>query len=163
MLVAQRIPPTWRFAARFFGALVLWSVFAWAVVLPERLGAVQSFLARSAAGIASWVGATAAVSGDQIFTGSLRIDITFECTGIYVAMILVSFLLAYPATARARLAGIAVGLTGLTALNVLRLAFLVGIAQSWPGLFDLVHEYLWQGLLLLAVILYAMAWAERVR
>ena len=90
-------------------------------------------------------------------------DINYECTGVYVVLILFVFLIAYPATWRARLIGAAIGVVALTIVNILRIAFLVRIAELAPDLFGYFHEYVWQGVFLVLVIAYAMTWVERAR
>lgn len=157
------LTPPQRFAARFFALLVLASALAWAVALPDRLGPVQRALAGGATWLAGLAGGAAARSGDKIHVAGLLIDINFECTGVYVLLILCVFLLAYPATWRARAAGAALGIAALTALNVLRIAVLVRVAEIEPALFDYLHEYVWQGLFLVLTVAYAMAWVERTR
>jgi exosortase/archaeosortase family protein len=159
--------PRWsepqRFGLRFFGLLVLASVLAWAVSLPDRLGAVQRMLAGGGTWIARLTGGNGQASGDQISVGSLSLDINYECTGVYVVLILFVFLFAYPASWRSRLLGASIGIVALTIVNVLRIAFLVRIAELAPDLFGYFHEYVWQGVFLVLVIAYAMTWVERVR
>ena len=100
---------------------------------------------------------------DQISVGALVIDINYECTGLYVLMILFTFLLAYPASWVARLAGATIGLVALTTINILRISVLIGIAEWQPDLFAYFHEYIWQGVFLILVIAYAMTWVEYVQ
>jgi exosortase/archaeosortase family protein len=152
-----------RFGIRFFAILILMSVLSWVVVLPNRLGLVQRAVATSAAGLARLVGSANTVDGDQILVHSLSIDISFECTGIYVLLILFTFLLAYPASWRARVLGAAIGTAALTLLNILRISFLVRVAELQPALFEYLHEYVWQGLFLVLVITYAMTWVRYVQ
>ena len=151
-----------RFGIRFFAILVLMSVVAWAVTLPNRLGIFQQAIAWSARSLARLIGSTSSGQGDQILVPALTIDINYECTGIYVLLILFTFLLAYPASWRARALGAAIGAATLTVINVLRIAFLVRIAELRPDLFDYLHEYVWQGFFLILVIAYAMSWVRYV-
>ena len=152
-----------RFGIRFFAILILMSVLSWVVVLPNRLGLLQRAIATSAAGIARLVGSTNSLEGEQIVVRTLNIDISFECTGVYVLLILFTFLLAYPASWRGRVLGAAIGTAALTLLNVLRIAFLVRVAELQPALFEYLHEYVWQGLFLVLVITYAMTWVRYVQ
>ncbi len=151
------------FGARFLVLLVAASVATWAVDLPNRLSNVQRLLAQAASWIASFTGSANRVLGDQIFVKGLTININYECTGAYVLLILITFLVSYPARWRDRAAGIAVGISALTALNIVRIAVLVRVAEIRPDLFAYFHEYVWQGVFLVLVIVYAMAWVERVR
>lgn len=155
--------PPQRFALRFFLFLAAASVLAWAVALPDRLGPLQRALAGAAAWLAGLTGGAARVIGDEIHVGALLVHINFECTGVYVLLILAVFLLAYPATWRARAAGAALGVVALQLLNVFRIAVLVRVAEVQPALFDYLHEYVWQGLFLVLTVAYAMAWVERSR
>lgn len=159
---AGRLTEAHRFGMRFFGLLILATVIAWAVNMPARLATPQRWLASSATVLARLTGGSAEVNADKIGVGHLTIDINYECTGVYVLMILCTFLLAYPASWRSRLAGAAVGIGLLTAVNVLRISVLVRIAELWPSLFASFHEVVWQGVFLVLVIVYAMSWIERV-
>jgi len=158
-----RLSEAQLFGLRFFALLMLASVLAWALRLPDRLGFAQRALAGSATSLARAVGGAASVHGDQIGVGTLSMDINYECTGVYVVLILFVFLFAYPASWRARLIGASIGVVALTIINVLRIAFLVRIAEVAPDLFGYFHEYVWQGVFLVLVIAYAVAWVERVR
>jgi exosortase/archaeosortase family protein len=152
-----------RFGVRFFAILLAVSAIVWAVELPDRLGPVQAALARSAAWLAHAAGSTSTVEYDQIYVRAFAMDINYECTGVYVLLILFTFLLAYPSSWFSRLTGALLGVAGLTTVNVLRIAFLVRVAELQPDLFAYLHEYVWQGVFLVLVIVYAMTWVERVK
>lgn len=158
-----RLSEPQRFGIRFFAILLAMSVFVWASTLPAQLAPFQAALAQSAAWLARLVGSTSAVQHDQIYVQQLTIDINYECTGVYVLLILLTFLLAYPASWRSRLLGFLIGATILTAINVLRISVLVRVAEIYPEFFAYFHEYVWQGVFLVLVIAYAMTWVERVR
>jgi exosortase/archaeosortase family protein len=158
-----RLSEPQRFGLRFFALLILASMLAWMVSLPDRLGPAQRGLAGSGTAIARLTGGNGKASGDQISVGSLSLDINYECTGVYVVLILFVFLFAYPASWSARLVGAAIGVVALTVINILRIAFLVRVAEVAPDLFAYFHEYVWQGVFLVLVIAYAMTWVERVR
>ena len=163
VLNRPRLTEPQRFGLRFFSLLVLASVLAWVVSLPDRLGLVQRFLAGGGTLIANLTGGSGRVIGDQINVGSLALDINYECTGVYVVLILFVFLFAYPASWGSRLLGATIGVVALTIINLLRIAFLVRVAEVAPDLFAYFHEYVWQGVFLVLVIAYAMSWVERVR
>ncbi|MBI3785978.1 MAG: hypothetical protein HY270_21510, partial [Deltaproteobacteria bacterium] len=98
---------------------------------------------------------------DDMIVNSMVININHECTGIFVFMLFASFVLAYPASPSARLIGFAIGIPALFAVNVLRLATLARIVEVYPNLFFLFHEYVWQGIFMVFVLVSAIAWAER--
>lgn len=163
MTTRGRLSPAQVFGLRFFCILALLSAFAWGINLPNQLGGAQRAIAAAAGALARLVGGAGQVSGDNIAAGDIIVNVNYECTGVYVLLILVTFLAAYPATWWARLAGMLLGTAGLTVLNVVRIAFLVRIAELQPALFTYLHEYVWQGVFLVLVIAYAMKWIERVK
>ena len=158
-----RLSEAQRFGIRFFILLIGFSVLAWVVNLPNHLALPQRWLASGATALANLVGSPSSATRSQISTGGLVIDINYECTGVYVLLILFTFLIAYPASWRSRLAGAAVGVVALSIVNVLRISFLVRVAELQPALFGYMHEYVWQGLFLILVIAYAMTWVEHVQ
>lgn len=163
MVNQTRLNEAQRFGFRFFFLLIAFSVLTWAVNLPARLATPQAFLAGSATELANLTGSESTVAADQIHVGTLTIDINYECTGVYVLLILCTFLLAYPASWQARLVGSVVGIATLTVINILRISVLVHIAERQPSLFGYFHEYVWQGVFLVLVIAYAMTWVEQIR
>ena len=132
-------------------------------MLPERMGPTQRALAGAATWLAGLTGSGATAQADEISVGDLLVHINFECTGVYVLLILFVFLLAYPASWRSRLLGAGLGVVALELLNVFRIAVLVRVAELQPALFDYMHEYVWQGLFLVLTVAYAMTWVERSR
>ena len=66
-------------------------------------------------------------------------------------------ILAFPAAWGARLRGAAVGLTVITALNVVRLGNLSLVAED-QALLDVLHVYVWPGILILAAAGFVYAW-----
>ncbi len=152
-----------KFGLRFVSLLILVSIATWAINLPTRLTALQKALAQSAAWIANATGSGNRVLGDKIFVPGMTIDINYECTGAYVLLLLGTFLVAYPARWSQRLAGLVIGVSALTILNAFRIAVLIRIAEIRPDLFLYFHEYVWQGIFLVLVIVYAMHWVEKVQ
>lgn len=157
----SRLSPGLGFALRFFLCLLLWSVVFWASSLHERLMPVQRAIASSSAMVARVAGGHAVARGDDIVVNSLVMNVNHECTGIFVVMLFTSFVFAYPAKWRARLIGLSVGIPLFFAINVFRLATLARIMQVYPGAFFYLHEYVWQGILTVFVLVGAIAWAER--
>jgi len=157
----RRLSPGTRFGARFFAYLFLFTVVFWAFSLHQRLGPVQRAIARVSVGLQHCVGGTARARGSDIVISTLVMNINHECTGIFVIMLFVSFVLAYPAPWPARLGGLAVGIPALFVVNVVRLATLARIVEVYPGAFFYFHEYVWQGIFMVLVLVGSIAWAER--
>lgn len=149
------------FAARFFACLLLWSVAFWAFSLHEQLGPVQRLIAGASALTARGAGGSTVAQGYDLIVKDLVMTVNHECTGIFVVMLFTSFVLAYPASWRARLGGLAVGIPLFLAVNIFRLATLARIVEIYPGAFFYLHEYVWQGILTVIVLVGAIAWAEK--
>jgi exosortase H (IPTLxxWG-CTERM-specific) len=85
-----------------------------------------------------------------------------DCGAIPVMVIFVAAVLAFPATWKARVVGLAMGLPVLYVVNVFRLAFLacVGAWDRGREIFNFAHHYLWQGIYIVFVVAVWMAWVE---
>lgn len=100
-------------------------------------------------------------SGTTLLFERGGMQIISECSAIYVAILFMAGVLAFPTTWRARLVGLALGLPILFAVNVLRLVTLGAVIRYRPALLPLFHEYLWQVLFILIVAGLYLAWIER--
>ncbi len=156
-----RLSPGAVFGLRFFGCLLLFSTVFWALSLHEHLGPVQRAIASTSAFGQRLAGGHARAEGDNIMVNTMTMNVNHECTGIFVCILFASFILAYPALWSARVIGLAVGVPLLLAINVLRLATLARIVEIYPGAFFYLHEYVWQGIFTVFVLVGAIAWAER--
>ena len=83
-----------------------------------------------------------------------------SCSGGDPMALCMGAIFAFPATWGARLRGVAVGLTLITALNIVRLGNLSLIAEN-KALLDLLHVYVWPGILILASAGFVYAWMGR--
>ncbi len=153
--------PVIQFGGIFFLCLLGFSAFFVMTDLPNRLGGLENRIAALSWWIARLAGSGAElVDGNNIVAGGMNLIINHECTGVFVLVVLVSFIVAYPARLWLRLVGVGVGIVGLTFLNVLRIATLVRIVEFYPQAFVYFHEYVWQGVFLMLVTLYAITWVE---
>lgn len=151
------------FGVRFFSYLLLSSVVFWWFSLHLALGPVQRAMAWTGALLGRLAGGAMVATGDHIVIETLTLHINHECTGIFVLMLFASFVLAYPTSWRSRLLGLGIGLPALFAINVFRLGTLARLVEIYPGAFFYFHEYVWQGVFMVVVLVGAIAWAERSR
>lgn len=155
--------PFYLLVARFLGYLFAASLAFSVGNAHQYLEPVQSAIASSAVLGARALGDSATADGPFINVHDYpAIFINHECTGIFVLVIYTAFLLAYPASWLQRLAGIAVGVVVLQAVNVARLVALTLIASRWPELFDYFHEYIWQGIFVAMLALLVATWIDTV-
>ena len=157
-------PSIARFATLFFLFLLGFSVLSVATELQNQLGSLEAAIASLATTLAHAAGSNATVvDGNYISAQGMTLHINHECTGVFVLFVLISFLGAYPATWRAKIIGIVVGVSVLSLINVVRIATLVRLVEFYPGAFEYFHEYVWQGAFLMLVTLYAISWVEWAR
>ena len=153
--------PLLRFAALFFLFLLGFSVLSVATSLQNHLQVAEQGIAAAATWLAHLAGSAATVvDGNYIAAAGMSLNINHECTGVFVLFVLVSFIGAYPAPLSTKLLGILIGVIGLSLINVIRIATLVRIVESYPQAFAYFHEYIWQGAFLMLVTLYAITWVE---
>jgi exosortase/archaeosortase family protein len=156
--------PLLRFGLLFFLFLIGFSVLSVATALQNRLVVLERGIASLATWMAQVTGSAAVtVDGNFILVKGMSLNINHECTGVFVLFVLISFICAYPATWKAKTAGILVGVTVLSLINVIRIATLVRLIEFYPALFAYFHEYVWQGAFLMLVTLYSITWVEWAR
>ncbi len=85
-----------------------------------------------------------------------------SCGAIEVMAIFFAAVIAFPASWRHRAWGLALGLPLMYLVNILRLACLacLGALDRSGNWFNFVHEYVWQSVYVIFVVLVWMAWAE---
>jgi exosortase H (IPTLxxWG-CTERM-specific) len=144
-----------RFA---FVATVFYAVIIW---VPNRLyepfnhatALLTGFLLRQ-------VGAAPIVHGATVTLKSFKAEVITECSGIYFAVLYAAFVVAYPATLKARLTGILLGIPFLNTINIFRLAGVIAIGAWRPSLFEYAHVYLAQVMMVLLVCVTCLAWCR---
>ncbi len=156
-----------RFALKY--ALIAGLLFAIYAFPFELFGARQDWLAgylaayaRLAGGVLSLFETGIVVTGTHI-EGRFPMEIVRNCDAIEINILFVSAVLAFPAPWRRRLAALAVGLTALVALNVLRISALYFVGVFAPARFAVVHEQVFPLLLVLAAALVFLLSADYLR
>jgi len=156
-----RLSSGFSFSLRFFAYLLLFSVGFWLFSLHEHLSPVQRTIAGLSAAIERLAGGHAVARHEDVVVQGMTMVVNHECTGIFVYMLFAAFILAYPAPWLGRLSGLAIGVPLIFAVNVLRLATLARVVETYPQAFFYMHEYVWQGIFAVFVLVGAITWAER--
>jgi exosortase H (IPTLxxWG-CTERM-specific) len=91
-------------------------------------------------------------------TGGFGVTILAGCNGIEAMIVLAAAMLAYPAPLKHRLAGIAVGIIAIQALNLVRIVSLFYIGQWNREVFEWAHLYAWQVLIMLDALIVWLLW-----
>jgi archaeosortase B (VPXXXP-CTERM-specific) len=89
-------------------------------------------------------GMNAVLSGQQILLKSRTLNITLECTSIFIAALYSALVAAYPAAGVRKLKALAVGIPVIISVNLLRLLTIAVVSERLPFYFDYMHDYIWQ-------------------
>lgn len=151
--------------ARFLGLFVVIVLALFALELtPLAQSAVvipwTDALARISSGLILLFDSHVATFGKVVrsTTNGFAISIEAGCNGVEAAIILVAAMLAFPAPWKHRALGIAAGLAAVQALNVVRVISLFYLGQWNLAAFEWAHLYLWQGLIMLDVLVVWLMW-----
>jgi exosortase H (IPTLxxWG-CTERM-specific) len=157
-------PAQKKFLVRF--ALFLAGFYALVAIQPVNDAVVvpfTAFLVRVSAAILRAVGEQVATQGTVIRSSLFAVDVKNGCNGIEATLLLFAAMLAFPATARARVAGLAAGILAIQTVNLVRIVSLFWLGAHRRDVFDLFHAAIWQTLLILLAVGIFLAWGKRLR
>ena len=95
-------------------------------------------------------------------TNGFAVSIEAGCNGVEATLVLCAAILAFPAPWRHKLAGLAVGVVAVQLLNIVRVISLFYIGQWDFAVFEWAHQYVWQALIMLDVLIVWLIWVRRV-
>lgn len=106
--------------------------------------------------------ANAASAGKVLWNPANGFGVSIEpgCNGVEACLILFAAIVAFPATWGHRLRGLLWGLLAIQGLNAVRVISLFYLGQWHAGVFRFAHEYLWQGLIMLDVVVVWLIWVK---
>ena len=90
------------------------------------------------------------------------VSIEAGCNGVEATIVLLAAMLAFPAPWRSRLAGLAAGIVAVQGLNIVRVISLFYIGQWNRDAFEWAHQYVWQALIMLDVLVVWLIWVRRI-
>ena len=134
------------FVIRFLaGGLAGLALLAW---VPAITTFAVTQTTRHAAALAALLGEPLDVKGNVLGAGRLHLEIVPECTPLVPMVLVLSALLAYPASWRSRALGAALVVPGLWVYNLGRVLVLVLVLATRPEWFEFIHVYVWQAVTL---------------
>lgn len=153
-----------RFAILF--VVLLLALFAFELSPPGQ-ALVKPWTAAVAAA-SSWLirvfDGDAMAQGNIVYSARTGFAMAIEagCNGVEAMLVLLAGILAFPASWRWKLAGLAAGIIAIQTLNIVRIVSLFYLGQ-WNGpWFEWAHLYLWQALIMLDALVVWLLWMRNV-
>lgn len=128
--------------------LCLLVIFTITMIRPVYFGVVipfNEFLAWSTAGMLRLLGSEGVVAqGTGVSSPGFGFTVAEGCNGIYALAIVLAGIIAFPSHWKPKLAGLIMATVFVMALNYLRLLTLWYAGNSFAWLFDTIHLYVWE-------------------
>jgi exosortase H (IPTLxxWG-CTERM-specific) len=99
--------------------------------------------------------------GTLVGMGEINLNIMEECNGVPAILIYVAAVLAHSARLVQKAIGIGIGLAAIFLVNQVRVISLFFAMKYWPGIFEALHVYVWQTVIIVFALLLWLYWAER--
>jgi exosortase H (IPTLxxWG-CTERM-specific) len=153
--------PDARFLVLFLGILLI--TFTTIALQPVNDAVVipyTAFVARISGVVLGLLGEDITVAGCTLSSPRFAVTIYNGCNGLITSLIFVSGVLAFPASWRAKAAGVVGGLLAIQVINQARIVSLFYIGVFLPDYFDESHILIWQSLVILAGVGLWIMWAR---
>jgi exosortase H (IPTLxxWG-CTERM-specific) len=119
-----------------------------------------NLIAKLAAPVLAAFGSVGA-SGNYLSLNGFGVSIEEACDGVLPAYIFLAAVLALPSRWRDKARGIVMGIAVIFLINLVRVITLVICGAYWPAVFERVHIYVWQALVIGISMALWVFWAER--
>ncbi len=151
------------FLVKFFAILIAaYLLIAWNPVNDNVIVPFTAAIARSSGSLLRMMGEDVKVIGTTISSHLFGVNINNGCNGVEAMLILLASIVAFPASLKARAAGLFLGAVVVQILNAIRIITLYLLGAYQPRLFDLFHTAVWQIVIIMAAIGFFLVWSARV-
>lgn len=142
--------------------LVLFAIELTAPVQQYLVLPWTALLAQACVAIVTQFDGNAASVGKVLWNPSTGFGVSIEpgCNGVEACIILFAAIVAFPSTWTHRAWGLALGFVAVQGLNVVRVISLFYLGQWSDAAFKIAHEFLWQGLIMLDVLVVWLLWVR---
>ena len=120
-----------------------------------------SGVARASGAALNLLGQQVTMSGTIIRGSRFTVNIRNGCNGVEAMLIFLAAVLAFPASWKSRLSGLALGIVAIQVINLIRVVALFLTGVYFPKIFDSSHTVIWQTIVILFGVLLWIFWANR--
>ena len=118
-------------------------------------------VARASGAGLNLLGQQVTLEGTIIQGKRFAVNIRNGCNGVEAMLIYLAAVLAFPASWRARLLGLGLGVVAIQLVNLVRVIALYLTGVYFPKIFDASHTVIWQSIVILFGVLLWILWANR--
>lgn len=121
-----------------------------------------TLLAQACVALVTLFDVNAAAIGKVLWNPASGFGVSIEpgCNGVEAYIVLFAAIVAFPSNWKHRFWGLGLGFVAVQALNVARVVSLFYLGQWNDTAFKVAHEYLWQGLIMLDVLVVWLVWVR---
>lgn len=154
--------PAGRFVARYVVILsVGFFVLALRPVNDHVVNPYTTFVAQESGVVLKLFGESVTVRGQVLASPRFSVAIYNGCNGLEAMLIFISGVVAFPASWRHKLLGIALGFVAIQIVNVIRVVSLFYIGVFKPAWFSVSHVFVWQTIIILFGVVLWLLWVQR--
>jgi len=118
-------------------------------------------IARASGATLGLLGQNVTMEGTMIRSSRFAVNIRNGCNGVEAMLIFLAAVLAFPASWKSRLTGLALGILAIQLVNLVRVVALFLTGVYFPRIFDTSHTVIWQTVVILFGVLLWIFWANR--
>jgi exosortase H (IPTLxxWG-CTERM-specific) len=151
--------PAGRFVARYLAILAVgFALLALRPVNDHVVNPYTTFVARESCVVINLFGEGAAVRAQVLSSHRFSVAIFNGCNGLEAILIFVSGVLAFPASWRRKLVGVAGGFLAIQIFNIVRIVALFYTGVFRPAWFSTAHIFVWQSLVIVFAVVMWLLW-----
>lgn len=152
-----------RLYVSFGGAILFFIIaFQFNFVHENVIVPFTSIVAGCSSILMNLFGASSNVTGNTLSTSDFSINVVDGCNGIYATAILISGVVAYPSKLSQKAIGVLLGFTAVFLMNLVRVISLFYMGLHFPDIFQEVHVYVWQPIIIIWAIIVWDFWSKKI-
>ncbi|HEY3055792.1 MAG TPA: exosortase H [Thermoanaerobaculia bacterium] len=150
------------FTAKFLALLIFfYAITALPFVNDHVTVPFTAFLTRVSVNVLGLFDGDVHAVGTTMASERFAMDVRNGCNAVETMMLFAAAVLSFPASARFRMIGLAIGLPIIQLVNIVRLTSLFWVGSRHARWFDVFHIALWQSVIILIGVAMFAIWSSR--